>query len=38
MMIMIYRFDACDNKKVIQTIEDGLWAQLKPMFGRQGAK
>jgi len=36
--IMIYRFDACDNKNVIQTVEDGLWAQLKPMFGRQGAK
>jgi len=36
--IVIYRFDDCENKKVIQAIEDGLWDQLKPMFGKQGAK
>jgi len=35
--ISICRFDKGD-KKVIQTIEDGIWANLNPVFGRQGSK
>jgi len=34
----IYVFDKNISREAFQTIEDGAWSVLKPMFGRQGKR
>lgn len=33
-----FRYSSDIEPKVLQAIEDGLWEEMLPMFGRQGAK
>ena len=32
------KYSATIGRKVLQVLEDTLWAELLPMFGRQGAR
>lgn len=36
--LSVWRFSPTTPKAVLQAIEDSLWAQQKPMLGRQGAR
>lgn len=36
--IQAWRFSKETDGQVVQAIEDGMWATIKPMFGRQGAR
>lgn len=38
LQIQVWRFSADVPAEVIQAVEDGLWSESNPMFGRKGAR